>query len=248
MLIFGVQTSSAQIEAWSSHHFKGTTGDVIGFRKMSPADTSNSAPLTIFLHGAGERGRDNIKQLAHGKDVLAKAATQHGAIVIAPQCPWTSYWANVDRATEPVTGRVSLRYPFRASPTPALQQVIYLLDSLVATRGVDTNSIHLVGISMGGMGVLELAARFPGRFASVTSMAGTYGPQIAPILALTPKLRFFHGDKDFLVHVDITRALVKRAKAFGANVDYIEFAGANHNSWDPAFARENYWDWVFGKE
>jgi len=154
---------------------------------------------------------------------------------------------NVDRGVEPVTGRVSLRYPFRANPTPALQQVINLLDSIVATGTVDTNAIHLVGISMGGMGILELAARMPGRFASVTSMAGTYGPQIAPLLALTPKLRFFHGDKDFLVHVDITRALVKRTKAFGGNVEYIEFEGASHNSWDPAFAREDYWDWVFGE-
>lgn len=236
----------SQKVSWTTHTFNGKGGEVLPFQIAQAMSTpAAKRPLVLFLHGAGERGRDNAKQLTHGKEVLAKAATEHGAIVLAPQCPWTSYWANVDRGTEPVTGRVSLRYPFRANPTPALQSVIHLLDSLLASGSVDTNAIHLVGISMGGMGVLELAARMPGRFASVTSMAGTYGPQIAPILALTPKLRFFHGDKDFLVHVDITRALVKRIKSFGGNVDYIEFEGANHNSWDPAFAMEGYWGWVF---
>ena len=89
ILILGIQASSAQIDAWSSHHFKGERGDVIGFRKMSPTDKSSPRPLVIFLHGAGVRGGDNIKQLVHGKDVLAKAATEYGAIVIAPQHPWT---------------------------------------------------------------------------------------------------------------------------------------------------------------
>ena len=51
---------------------------------------------------------------------------------------------------------------------------------------------------------------------------------------------------DFVVHVDITRELVRRPRSGGADVEYVEFAGANHNSWDPAFAREDYWDWLFG--
>jgi len=46
-------------------------------------------PLVIFLHGMGERGRDNKKQLVHGVTEFAKASTRkkHPCFLIAPQCP-----------------------------------------------------------------------------------------------------------------------------------------------------------------
>ena len=238
--------AQAQSPVWAAHQFSGGV-DPIPFRMVSaPASFGESRPLVVFLHGAGERGTDNERQLTHGKDRLAEAALRYGATVIAPQCPNGDYWANVGREREAVTGRVSIDWAYRAHPTPALASVTALVDSLARTPGVDSTQIHLVGISMGGMGILELACRQNGRFASVTSMAGSYGPQVAPILAQTPRLRFFHGDQDFVVHVDITRELVRRLRSGGADVEYVEFAGANHNSWDPAFAREDYWDWLFG--
>ena len=222
----------------------GGADAVLGFAR-DVGEEGPPGPLVLFLHGAGERGRDNERQLTHGRQRLAEAAEAYGAAVVAPQCPWPDYWANVGRRTEPVTGRVSLDYAFRPTPNSALAQAMALLDSLLATGRFDTAAVHLVGISMGGMGVLELAARQPGRFASVTSLAGTYGPQVAPILAMTPRLRFFHGDEDPIVHHAIATELVAEIGRYGGAVDYTLYPGVNHGSWVPAFREPEFWSWVF---
>jgi len=232
---------------WQSQTFEARDGGTLLYCYASPKAVQSPQPLILFLHGAGERGSDNQAQLVNGGEVLAKAATDHNALVLAPQCPREDYWANVGRGQEPVTGRVSLDYAFRANPALSLQRTIALVDSVIATGTIDSNQIHLIGISMGGMGVLELASRYPGRWASVTSVAGTYGPQVAPLLAMTPRIRFYHGAEDFLVHVDITRALVDRTKAFGGAVEYTEYPKVNHGSWTPAFAEPDFLPWIFRK-
>ena len=44
------------------------TGDTLRYCILSPLniDTAINYPLVLFLHGAGERGKDNQKQLAVG--------------------------------------------------------------------------------------------------------------------------------------------------------------------------------------
>ncbi|MCC8096631.1 MAG: hypothetical protein LIP05_15645 [Tannerellaceae bacterium] len=55
--------------------------------------------MILFLHGAGERGEDNEKQLTHGGDLFASYETQssHPAIIIASQCPPEYYWSAYTR-------------------------------------------------------------------------------------------------------------------------------------------------------
>ena len=55
-------------------------------------------PLMLFLHGAGERGDDNRKQLIHGLNEFAadEIRKKHPAFVVAPQY----------RGSEGGTGRV----------------------------------------------------------------------------------------------------------------------------------------------
>ncbi len=209
---------------------------------VAEASFGESRPLIVYLHGAGERGTDNQRQLALGTARLTEAATKHGAIVVAPQCPNGDYWANVGRHLEIATGEPNFDWAYRPLAVPSLQSVMALVDSLAHTPGVDSTRIHLVGVSMGAMGVIELATRTPGRYASITSIAGAYGPQVAPILAGGPRLRFYHGSDDHLVDVAITRELVRRVRALGREVKYVEFEGANHNSWDRAFAEADFWD------
>ena len=46
-------------------------------------------PLVLFLHGAGERGNDNEKQLTHGGQMFLNPVNQekYPAFVLIPQCP-----------------------------------------------------------------------------------------------------------------------------------------------------------------
>src|ERR687897_276209 len=42
-------------------------------------------PLILFLHGAGEAGTDNVKQINGNIDNLLAAAKERGAFLLAPQ-------------------------------------------------------------------------------------------------------------------------------------------------------------------
>ena len=61
------------------------------YRLLKPKDydAKQKYPLVIFLHGAGERGDDNAKQLVHGMNDFAsdEVMAKYPAFVFAPQCP-----------------------------------------------------------------------------------------------------------------------------------------------------------------
>jgi alpha-beta hydrolase superfamily lysophospholipase len=47
--------------------------------------------------------------------------------------------------------------------------------------------------------------------------------------------RSFHGDADTAVPVDVSRRWTKKLKELGASVEYTEYPGIKHNSWDTAY-------------
>jgi predicted peptidase len=74
---------------------------------------------------------------------------------------------------------------------------------------------------------------------------GTADP-VATIAARVSKVPIwiFHGDADRAVSVDESRRMAAALKTLGADVQYTEFAGVDHNAWDPAYAREDLWTWL----
>jgi acetyl esterase/lipase len=47
------------------------------------------------------------------------------------------------------------------------------------------------------------------------------------------------------VNVDLSRKMVARLKELKVPVEYIEYKGVNHNSWDNAFAEPTFMSWLF---
>jgi len=84
------RSADATIKDFEAREQKDEFGNVLPYRLFKPAgyDPAKKYPVILFLHGAGERGSDNTKQV---RDALhfAKEAVQknHPAFVIAPQCP-----------------------------------------------------------------------------------------------------------------------------------------------------------------
>src|SRR5262245_57739626 len=68
------------------------------YRLLKPAtvETGRRCPLVIFLHGAGERGTDNEKQLVHGIPQFVLNRDKFPCFLIAPQCPDGKRWVEVD--------------------------------------------------------------------------------------------------------------------------------------------------------
>src|SRR5262245_17440339 len=94
------------LNAFEKRVFVGASGDTLRYRILVPAHNSSSKkkyPLVIFLHGAGERGGDNEKQMTHGAKLFTDSINRatYPAVVVFPQCPSNDYWSSVkiDRTT-----------------------------------------------------------------------------------------------------------------------------------------------------
>ncbi|MBY0229214.1 MAG: prolyl oligopeptidase family serine peptidase [Gemmataceae bacterium] len=177
-------------------------------------DAAKEYPLVIFLHGMGERGTDNKKQLVHGVKEFAKDENRkkHPCFFIAPQCPTTSTWS-------------AFRGGFKEEPTPPAKQVLEVIAALRKEFKIDSKRIYLTGLSMGGFGTFDLLAREPGLFAAAVPICGGGDPKTAERFAKVP-LWVFHGDKDAQVKPEQSRRMVDAVKKAGGEPKYTEYKGS----------------------
>ena len=203
-------------------------------------------PVVLFLHGAGERGSDNTKQLVHGSKLFLNPGfrKKHPAIVIFPQCPKDDYWSNV-RIDRSKSGREKFDYQQQAPPTTSLRLVMALMDKIVAAPFTKDDQIYVGGLSMGGMGTFEILSGKPGMFAAAFPICGGGNPELTDRYAKNTALWVFHGARDDVVDPSFSKEMVAAVKNAGGNPKFTLYKDANHNSWDPAFAEPGLLPWVF---
>lgn len=84
-------------------------------------------------------------------------------------------------------------------------------------------------------------------FAAAVPICGTVN--VARLKAAkSVKFRIFHGDADNVVTPEGSRAAYRTLKKEGADVEYIEFPGCNHGSWNPAFNYPDFMSWLFSQK
>jgi predicted peptidase len=174
--------------------------DTMPYRLLLPVDfdASKKYPLVFFLHGAGERGNDNEKQLVHGAKLFLQeeVRTKYPAIVVFPQCAENSFWSNVGFKMD--NGQRAFLFQEAGEPTPAMKLAQELLSSLMKTYPVAKRQVYVGGLSMGGMGTFEIVRRNPKLFAAAIPICG--GGNTATALSLKKtKWWVFHGGKDDVV-------------------------------------------------
>lgn len=200
-------------------------------------------PVVLFLHGSGERGSDNRKQLGQG---LPPWLREHGkdfhAVVVIPQAPEGSAWhGEIERM--------------------ALQA---LDDSVVEWHG-DRRRLYLTGLSMGGYGAWQIAVDHPGRFAAAAIICGGIAQPndsdrlqvdgipaemadpyawVAAHLGSLP-VWIFNGAADDVVPPAESHRMHAALQARGNEVRYTEFPGVGHVSWPMAYATAQLWPWMF---
>ncbi len=227
--------------------FTASSGFTLPYRILLPEGfvEGKKYPLILFLHGAGERGADNEKQLTHGAKLFLDANNrkEFPAIVLFPQCPTDSYWGSVyvDRSTNPL----GLTFDYSQPATPPLQAVIELINNTIDKGQLDETRIYVAGLSMGGMGTFEIVYKNPGLFAAATAICGGGDGNQYNKKMLSTSFRVFHGDQDDVVSVDESRKMVGKLTSLQADVYYKEYEGVNHNSWDRAFAEPDFISWFF---
>lgn len=241
-----VLTLSAQ-DSFSKEQFISSRGDTLPYRLLCPEkiEPGKKYPLVLFLHGAGERGTDNEKQLVHGGQMWLNPVNRENypAFVVAPQCPKTGYWAYSKRPASFYPAKMPADVPL----SPVFRTVKELLDSYLAMPQVDKSRIYVMGLSMGGMGTFDMAIRYPDIFAAAIPICGTVNPTRLKA-AKGVRFRIFHGDADNVVPPESSREAYKALKEARIDVEYIEFPGCNHGSWNPTFNYPDFMQWLFSQK
>lgn len=219
-------------------------GHVYPYRLLEPATDLRDVPrpLVVFLHGAGERGDDNVQQLRWLPEHLLTEAAQSRwpCFLLAVQCPRDEKWVDAPWHE---------RQPTAMAPVPsrALQAVLLALDDVMARPGIDPACVHATGLSMGGYGAIELAARAPERFASLLAICGGGDPQQLPHLVGMP-IALWHGADDAVVPAARSRDLAAAMRTLGAPIVHRELPGVGHDAWRTAYADDGALPWLFAQD
>jgi len=203
--------------------------------RLLVAEGPGPYPLVLFLHGAGERGDDNTVQLAYLPEILARPETRKRfpAHVLAPQCPPGRSWSKRTWALE--------NPPILPDALPAL------VEEVAGRYAVDRSRLYLTGLSMGGFGAWELAARMPGLWAAVVPICGGGDPLDAPRLKDLP-IWAFHGAEDDVVPPERSREMIDAIRAARGKAMYSELEGVGHDSWTPAYESDELLEWIFAQK
>lgn len=189
-------------------------------------DGSESLPMIVFLHGAGERGNDLEKIKAHGiPKLFSKDENYEGirAITISPQCPEERTW-----------------YDFK-------WDVISLIDEVADKYNVDKSKISLCGISMGGFGTWEIALQVPEKLFKIAPVCGGGMSWRAWYLRNTP-IRVYHGGLDNIVPLCMSEVMVNAIREQGGNVEFTIYEDLYHDCWTRAFEQTDLIAWLAGLE
>lgn len=229
-------------EEYTKMVFTDSSNKTMPYRMLSPTvKDGETYPLVVFLHGSGERGNDNEKQLAHGASTFSNPSNsdKYPAFVIFPQCKDKSWTSSTDARSF---------MPGSATPpiTDAEKMVVDLVKQTISEYPIDPARVYIVGISMGGIAAYDLACRFPDVFAAAVPICGAVNPDRL-MTAKDVNFMIFHGEDDDEVPNICGREAYKALNAAGASVRYVEFAGAGHDCWDSAFNYPDFLPWLFSQ-
>ena len=222
-----------------------TEDSQLNYRILYPKDfdRTKSYPLTLFLHGIGERGDDNKLQLKYVDKVFLDPENYNNyrSIVIFPQAPLDDNWSSRILTDN----KIRQVFPKDANPTNSHQLVIKLMDSLVKEDFIDNKRIYLTGLSNGAMGSFELLKNRPKMFASAVLICGGGDPNWAKDFAKTTPVWVVHGSDDEVVLPQLSINMVESILKYGGSPKFTLYENVNHGSWHNVFDDPKFLDWIF---
>ena len=183
-------------------------------------DEYKDLPLIVYLHGAGERGKNISHLYRHGIPKLIKEGRKIDAVILCPQCPEQYVWDNVIEKTKKI------------------------IDCVTEEFKIKEDRICITGSSMGGFGTWMMAKTYPSFFAGVAPVAGGGMVWRAPKLKTTPVIAV-HGTEDDIVPLIYSQLMVDGVNASGGHAELIELNGYGHNDGiDFAYRNTKIIDWI----
>ena len=206
----------------------GTFGN-LPYRFLIPRnlDSSKTYPLHVFLHGIGERGRDNEKHVEGLSPYFLSDSIcgSYPAFVVLPQCPSDAYWFSEE----------------------VLAELSALIDNLSTSSLIDKRYISVGGFSMGAYGTFALLAINSERFEAAVAISGD-GDETQARRMASPRWHLFAGGRDEVVPSSRTEKMERALEKAGASVQYHFYPAADHGgTLHEAFTRPGFFHWLFKK-
>jgi predicted peptidase len=233
--------AAAPAERFSAGDFTATNDVKIMYRLLVPAAARNEkVPLIVMMHGSGQIGTDNQKQLGWLARSWAHPDIQprFPAYVLVPQVPARS--ADYQPAKND-----GLQMSFARPP---LEAVMQLIEHTIKNNDVDVSRVYIVGFSMGASGAWNALVLRPNLFAAALPISGVAPDrQLANVIAQIPVM-IVHGNADSDNPIASDRAMFAVLRALpNAQAQFKEYDGLDHNvPVDMVFATA--WrEWMFAQ-
>jgi len=185
------------------------------------AESDQTLPMMLFLHGAGERGDDLDVVKKHGPPKLVAERPKFRFILISPQCPKDDRWHTDELAK--------------------------LVEHVANTQHVDKKRMYVTGLSMGGSGTWSLLASYPGTFAAGIPICGRGDLATVDMLVKTP-IWAVVGGKDRPELVAGNEAIVEALKKAGGTIKFTLYPDAGHDSWTETYNNPEYFTWLLSNK
>lgn len=183
-------------------------------------------PVILFLHGAGERGNDGLKQTQVGLGPIVKQqAEDFPFVVVFPQA---------ENMKERLLGGW-------LAETSDGKRALKILDTVMKDYSIDSRQQVLTGWSMGGYGAFSMAAAFPKRWSAVAPLSGGGKTEWASKLKSVP-IWAFHGADDRVVLPAESEQMIKAIKQAGGTPRFTE-PKVGHDVWKVAYTKPLF-DWM----
>jgi len=189
-------------------------------KRYKHASNKKPLPLIIYLHGSSRRGRNIEEVKANGLAPLMDQRDDFEFVVASPQAlakhPWQKCWQPDD--------------------------LILLLDHLLANYHLDPKRVYLTGLSMGGYGTWAAIGKHANRFAAAAPICGGGDPTSAKHIGKLP-VWAFHGEDDHVVSVERSREMVEAVVAAKGNAKLTVYPGVGHDSYTRTYANPKLYEW-----
>lgn len=197
-----------------------TAKELLGMKYLisEPLEAEKEHPAIILLHGAGSRGNDLSVLLGGSYFAYTQKLADFPFITVAPQCSENTWF-------------------------DMLEQLKALVRHVARLPYVDASRIYLMGASMGGYGVWQLAMSMPECFAAIVPICGGGMYWNAARLKNVP-VWAFHGAKDKTVLVEESQKMVDKVNACGGNARLTVYPNNSHDAWTDTYTNPQLYEWL----